>query len=201
MMAPENKFRMLAVPRNNLLGINRNSHVSREVSEEYFRKCEAVGNGPRFCPSKPIQLTETVDTCLTALYGNEMAIVAETCPVLHLNQSQPYVVALSPRHFSVYLPEENTARVTCGEDFLGSMTMPAGLSEVTVDPLCKVVTPHLVVEPKFGMEHHEVRFDRIKLNLTTLESFAEPMAWAVGNQKVATDPSEVGPSLKDIEST
>ena len=65
-----------------------------------------------------------------------MAIVAETCPVLHLNQSQPYVVALSPRHFSVYLPEENTARVTCGEDFLGSMTMPAGLSEVTVDPLC-----------------------------------------------------------------
>ena len=109
-----------------------------------------------------------------------MTVVSETCPVLHLNQSQPYVVALSPRHFSVYLPEENTARVTCGEEFLGSSTVPAGLSEVTVDPLCKVVTPQLIVEPKVGMAHHEVRYNRIKLNMTALEAFAEPMAWAVG---------------------
>ena len=67
---------MLAVPRNNLLGINRDSHVSREVSEEYIQGCDSVGNGPRFCPSKPIQLNETVNICLTALYGNEMAGVA-----------------------------------------------------------------------------------------------------------------------------
>ena len=119
MMAPENKFRMLAVPRNNLLGINRNSHVSREVSEEYFRRCESVGNGPRFCPSEPIQLTETANTCLTALYGNEMAIVAETCPVLHLNQSQPYVVALSPRHFSVYLPGRTQLELLVRKTFWG----------------------------------------------------------------------------------
>ena len=65
MMAPENKFRMLAMPRNKLLGINRDSHVAWEVSEESFQRCKSVGNGPRYCPSKSIQLTETVNTCLT----------------------------------------------------------------------------------------------------------------------------------------
>ena len=74
-------------------------------------------------------------------------------------------------------------------------------SEVTVDPLCKVATPQLIVEAKVGMAHDVVRFDRIKLKLTSLEAFAEPMAWAVGEEKVATNPSEVGPSLRDIEST
>ena len=59
----------------------------------------------------------------------------------------------------------------------------------------------MTIEPKLGMVNHEVRFDRIKLNLTSLGDFAEPMAWAVEEDKVATHRNEVGPSLKDIESS
>ena len=177
------------------------SHVAREVTEEYYHQCKTIGNGPQYCPSVPIQLKETKSFCLTGLYGNEMQVVVCTCPVLHLNQSQPYIVALSPQHFSVFLPQENTARVTCGEEFLGSVTLPAGLRELSVDPLCKVVTPQMTIEPKLGMVNHEVRFDRIKLNLTLLGNFTEPMAWAIEEDKVATHPSEVRPSLNDIESS
>ena len=72
--------------------------------------------------------------------------------------------------------------------------MPAGLREVAVDPLCKVVTPSLTLEPKLRMAPHEVRFDWIKLNLTALDDFSEP-------DKVATHQDEVGPSLRDIEAT
>ena len=88
--------------------------VAKEITEDYFHECETVGNGPQYCPSVPIQLTETRSTCLTGLYGNDMQVVVSTCPVLHLNGTQPYVVALSPQHFSMFLPKENTARVTWG---------------------------------------------------------------------------------------
>ena len=54
MMAPENKFRMLAIPRNKLLGIYRDTHVAREVSQEHFQRCKYVGNGQKYCPSKSI---------------------------------------------------------------------------------------------------------------------------------------------------
>ena len=93
-------------------------------------------------------MRETPNTCLTGLYGNDMEVVVGTCPILHLNGSQAYAVALSPQHYSVYLPQEETGRVTCGAEFLGSVTVPAGLREVAVDPLCKVVTPRLTLEPK-----------------------------------------------------
>ena len=79
----------------------------------------------------------------------------------------------------VYLPQEATGRVTCGGEFLGRTTLPSGLSELELDPLCKVVTPHLTLEPKVRMANHEVRFDRIRLNLTTLRDFSEPIKWAV----------------------
>ena len=138
---------------------------------------------------------------LDGLYGNDMDAVVGTCPVLHLNGSQAYAVALSPQHYSVYLPQEVTGRVTCGAEFLGSVTVPAGLREVAVDPLCKVVKPRLTLEPKLRMAPHEVRFDQIKLNLTTLDAFSEPIEWALGKDKVATQQDEVGPSLKDIEAT
>ena len=130
-----------------------------------------------------------------------MDLVVGTCPVLHLNESQAYAVPLSPQHYSVYLPQEATGRVTCGAEFLGSVTAPAGLREVSVDPLCKVVTPMLTQEPKLRMAPHEVRVDRIKLNLTTLDDFSEPVEWALGKDKVATHQDEVGPSLRDIEAT
>ena len=130
-----------------------------------------------------------------------MDLVVGTCPVLHLNESQAYAVALSPQHYSVYLPQEATGRVTCGAEFLGSVTVPTGLREVSVDPLCKVVTPRLTLEPKLRMATHEVRFDRIKLNLTSLDDFAEPVEWALGKYKVATHLDEVGPSLRLIETT
>ena len=77
----------------------------------------------------------------------------------------------------------------------------AGLRELSVDPLCKVVTPQVVIEPKLEMVSHEVRFDRIKLNLTLLGNYNNLVDWAVEEGKVATHPSEVGPSLKDIEGT
>ena len=51
------------------------------------------------------------------------------------------------------------------------------------------------------MVSYEVRFDRIKLNLTLLGNYTNPVAWAVEEGKVATHPSKVGPSLKDIEWT
>ena len=136
-------------------------------------------------------MKETQSTCQTGMCGNEMDLVVDTCPVLHMNQSQVCAVALSPQRFSVFLPQESTARVTCGEEFLGSVTLPAGLREVSVDPLCKVVTPLLTLEPKLGMVNHEVRFDRIKLNLTALGEFAEPITWAVEKGKVATHQDEV----------
>ena len=84
---------------------------------------------------------------------------------------------------------------------MGSVTIPSGLREIAVDPLCKVVTPRLTLEPKVRMANHEVRFDRIKLNLTTLDNFAEPIKWAVEKDKVATHQDEIGPSLRDIESS
>ena len=68
-----------------------------------------------------------------------------------------------------------------------------------MDPLCKVVTPHVVIEPTFEMINQEVRFDRIKLNLTLLANYTDPVAWAVAKGKVAMHPSEVRPSLQDIE--
>ena len=170
--------------------------MAREVSSEEYRLCDSIGNGPRYCPSLSLQLKETQSTCMTGLYGNNMGLVVDTCPVLHMNQSQVYAVALS--HYSVFLPQEATGRVTCGEEFLGSVTLPSGLREVSVDPLSKVVTPHLTLEPKLRMANHEVRFDRIKLNLTSLDEFAEPVVWAVEKDKVATHPDEIGPSLRDI---
>ena len=201
LMAPEGEFRLLVFPKNQMLSINWVTHVAREVSSEEYQKCDSIGNSPRYCPSLSVQMKETQSTCLTGLYGNEMGLVVDTCPALHMNQSQVYAVALSPQHFSVFLPQESTARVTCREEILGSVTLLAGLREVSVDPLCKVVTPLLTLEPKLGMVNHEVRFDRIKLNLTSLGEFAEPITWAVEKDKVATHPDEVGPSLRDIEST
>ena len=91
--------------------------------------------------------------------------------------------------------------MTCGAEFLGSVTLPAGLREIAVDPLCKVVAPQLTLEPRLRMVAHEVRFDRIKLNLTLLDDFAEPVKWALGKDKLATHLDEIGPSLKDIETT
>ena len=190
---------MLVFPQNRVLSINKERHVAKEITEDYFQQCKAVGDGPRYCPKEPIQLTETSTTCLTGLYGNEMQIVVRSCPILHLNATQPYVAALSPHHFSMFLPSENTARGTCGGEFLGSVTLPAGLRELSVDPLCKLVTPHVVIEPTLEMINQEVRFDRIKLNLTLLANYTDPVAWAVGKGKVAMHPSEVGPSLQDIE--
>ena len=140
------------------------------MSDDEYGQCEAVGNGPKYCPSLSVRMKDTQNTCLTGLYGNDMEVVVGTCPVLHLNESQAYAVALSPQHYSVYLPQEVTGRVTCGAEFLGSVTVPAGLREVAVDPLCKVVTPRLTLEPKLRMAPCEVRFDLIKLNLTTLDA-------------------------------
>ena len=201
LVAPKGNFHILVFPKNRLLSINREAHLAREMGPVEYQQCKAVGNGPQYCPSPMVQMSKTQDTCLTGLYGNEMQLVVDTCPFLHLNESQAYAVALSPQHFSVYLPQEATGRVTCGTEFLGSVTLPAGLREVAVDPLCKVVAPQLTLEPKLRMSAHEVRFDRIKLNLTSLDDFAEPIKWALGKDKVATHLDEVGPSLKDIETT
>ena len=79
---------------------------------------------------------------------------------------------------------------------MGSVTLPAGLRELSVDPLCKVVTPHVVIEPTLEMINQEVRFDRIKLNLTLLANYTDPVAWAVDKGKVAMHPSEVDPVCK-----
>ena len=38
-------------------------------------------------------------------------------------------------------------------------------------------------------------------NLTSLDQFSEPITWAVEKEKVATHPDEIGPSLRDIESS
>ena len=178
--APNGKYHILVYPRNMLLSINRETHVAREVSNREYGQCKRVGNGPKYCPSLSVEMKETLNTCLTGLYGNDMEVVVGTCPILHLNGSQAYAVALSPQHYSVYLPQEQTGRVTCGTEFLGSVNVPAGLREVAVDPLCKVVTPKLTLEPKLRMAPHEVRFDQIKLNLTTLDAFSEPIEWVLG---------------------
>ena len=85
--------------------------------------------------------------------------------------------------------------------FIGSVTIPSGLKELAVDPLCKLFTPQVTLEPKVRMVNHEVRFDRIRLNLTSLDEFSEPITWAVEKEKVATHPDEIGPSLRDIESS
>ena len=84
-MAPEGKFHILVFPDNNILSINRESHVAREVSADEYNQCEAIGNGSRYCPSLSVQMKETQNTCLTGLYGNEMGLMVETCPVLHLS--------------------------------------------------------------------------------------------------------------------
>ena len=201
LLAPGGKFRILVFPQNRMLSINRESHTSREITREEYQQCQAVGTGPRYCPSTAVHLSKTQRTCLTGLYGNEMELVVETCPILHLNASEPYAVAISPQHFSVYLPQEATGRVTCGGEFIGSVTIPSGLKELAVDPLCKIVTPQVTLEPKVRMANHEVRFDRIRLNLTSLDEFSEPITWAVEKEKVATHPDEIGPSLRDIESS
>ena len=39
------------------------------------------------------------------------------------------------------------------------------------------------------------------MNLTTLDDFSKPIRWAVEQEKVATHPDEIGPSLRDIESS
>ena len=99
--SPGGEFRMLVFPQSRVLSINKETHVAKEITEDYFRQCKAVGDGPRYCPKEPIQLTETSTTCLTGLYGNEMQIVVRSCPILHLNATQPYVCLLytspSPR--------------------------------------------------------------------------------------------------------
>ena len=114
LMAPEGIYRILVFPAIRMLSINRESHVAREVSPEEFSQCQAIGNGPRYCPSLSVQLKETQSTCLTRLYGNEMGLVVDTCAILHINESQMYAVALSPQHYSVFMPQEATGRVTCG---------------------------------------------------------------------------------------
>ena len=86
LMAPEGEFRLLVFPKNQMLSINWVTHVAREVSSEEYQKCGSIGNGPRYCPSLSVQMKETQSTCLTGLYGNEMGLVVDTCPVLHMNQ-------------------------------------------------------------------------------------------------------------------
>ena len=57
--SPGGEFRMLVFPKNRVLSINKETHVANEITEDYFRQCKAVGDGPRYCTKKPIQLTET----------------------------------------------------------------------------------------------------------------------------------------------
>ena len=59
----------------------------------------------------------------------------------------------------------------------------------------------MCIRDRVRMANLEVRFYRIRLNLTSLDEFSEPITWAVEKEKVATHPAEIGPSLRDIESS
>ena len=78
LMAPNGKYHILVYPGNTLLSINRETHVAREISDDEYGQCEAVGNGQKYCPSLSVQMKETQNTCLTGLYGNEMDLVVGT---------------------------------------------------------------------------------------------------------------------------
>ena len=70
----------------------------------------------------------------------------------------------------VFTPGEHGKGNLRGRVF-GECNTASRLREFSVDPLSKLVTSQMTIEPKLGMVNHEVRFDRIKLNLTSLGNF------------------------------
>ena len=112
-----------------------------------------------------------------------------------------HVAALSSYHFSVYLPKDILGRVTCGEDYLGSQKLLAGLLEVSINPMCKFTAPDVQLAPALDLSLRELRFDKIALDLGPLENLTKPVDWAVKNSKIPTDIKDAGPSLTDIAKT
>ena len=49
-MSPGDEFRILVFPANQILSINKASHVAREVTENYFHQCESVEKWPSVLP-------------------------------------------------------------------------------------------------------------------------------------------------------
>ena len=161
-------------------------------------KCAQIGYGPTYCPAEGFEQSAPEPTCLMALYGNKNEEIIKTCPIVYMQEDQIHVAALSPHHFSVYLAHEAFGRVTCGDEFLGSHKMEAGLSEVQMNPMCQYSSTGFTLMPQVDVTLRELRFDKIALDLEPLVNLSEPISWAVSVGKIPMQVKDAGPSLHDV---
>ena len=110
-----------------------------------------------------------------------------------MKENQIHVAELSPHHFSVYLPHEVFGRVSCGDEFLGSYNMDAGLSEVQMNPMCQYASAGCTLMPQGDLAVRELRFDKIALDLEPLKNLSEPVSWAVSAGKIPMQIKDAGP--------
>ena len=118
--------------------------------------------------------------CLTSLYGNDLPAIMRQCPIMYMLPEYLHVAALSSHHFSIYLPKDVLGRVTCREDYLGSQKLMAGLLEISVNLMCKFISPEVELSPGLDLTLRELRFDKIA-DLAPLENLTKPVDWAVKN--------------------
>ena len=161
-------------------------------------RCTQVGYGPKYCPAEGFEQSAPEPTCLMALYGNRNEEIIKTCPIVYMQEDQIHVAALSPHPFSFFLPHEVFGRVTCGDEFLGSHKMEAGLSEVQMNPMCQYSSTGFTLMPQVDVTLRELRFDKIALDLEPLVNLTEAISWAVAVGKIPMQVKDAGPSLHDV---
>ena len=198
MSSPGFDHHILAYPTKTVLSIDRTTHTARPMSDVSLKMCTRIGRGPKYCPAPTFVVKQVHSSCLTSLYGNDFSSIMRQCPVVYMEDDYVHVAALSSYHFSVYLPKDVLGRVTCGEDYLGSQKLMAGLLEISVNPMCRFTAPEVELSPALDLSLRELRFDKIALDLEPLENLTEPVDWAVKNAKIPTDIKDAGPSLTDI---
>ena len=196
--APGFDHHVLVYPRDPVLAIDRGSHISHPMTKEALDQCTRVGQGPKYCPGRKFAINQSKVGCLRALYGNDVPAVMTECPIVYMTPEYMHVAALSPHHFSVYTPKDILGRITCGEKYLGSQKLMAGLLEVEMSPKCKFTSEELELTPTIDLAIQEIHFDKITLDLAPLANLSEPVSWAVNNAKIATEKKNAGPSLADV---
>ena len=128
MSAPGFDHHILAYPKQTVISIDRTTHVARPVSDADLMTCTRIGQGPKYCPAPSFTVKQVHASCLTSLYGNDFPAIMRQCPIVYMETEYLHVSALSSYHFSVYLPKDILGRVTCGEDYLGSQKLLAGVA-------------------------------------------------------------------------
>ena len=175
MSTPGFDHHILAYPRQTILSIDRTTHTARPVSDAGLSLCTRIGQGPKYCPAPTFSVKQVHSNCLTSLYGNDFPSIMRQCPVIYMEDEYVHVAALSSYHFSVYLPKDVLGRVTCGEDYLGSQKLMAGLLEISINPMSRFTAPEVELAPALDLSLRELRFDKIALDLAPLENLTKPV--------------------------